>query len=245
MSRTLGWLAAFVMASAWASHPLITEDTDVLDRGQWELELHGERARDEEGGVRTRRSDPAAKIAYGITESTQLELELPYIREVTDSDVAKGRGDASASLKWRFYAKEGLSLVFKPDVLLPTGRDEIGLGAGRVHWAANLVGGYETGKLEFLAHLGYTDNRNRIGERRSLWHASTALLYSVSDKLRLVADYARDTEPDPATGSHTRELVLGATYAFAERVDVGLGVKKGLNDGADDRSLRMGVKLRF
>lgn len=243
--RRAGWLALLVAAPAWASHPLITEDTGVLDKGQWEVELHGERTREHEDGVRTRRSEFAAQLAYGIHEKAQLGVELPYLREATDGDVAEGRGDATVSLKWRFHEKDGLSLVFKPDVLLPIGRDEVGLGAGRVRWAANLVGGYDTGKLEFLAHLGYTDNRNRIGERRSLWHASAAVLYSITDKLRLLADYGRDSKPDPTAGLHGRELVVGAIYVLSERINLGLGLKTGLNDAADDQSVRMGVKLRF
>jgi hypothetical protein len=44
---------------------------------------------------------------------------------------------------------------------------------------------------------------------------------------------------------HGRELVVGATYALSEGINLGLGLKKGLNDAADDQSVRMGVKLRF
>jgi hypothetical protein len=148
------------------------------------------------------------KLGYGIAENADLEVEFPHVREVTDGDVAQGRGDASLSLKWRFREKDGLSLVVKPDLLLPTGRDELALGAGRVRWAANLAAAYEFGKFELLGHVGYTHNRNRIGERR-------------------------------------REFVVGATYAASERIDVGIGVKNGLNDAADDRALRVGVKLRW
>jgi hypothetical protein len=209
------------------------------------LELHGERARKHENGVGTRRSDAGAQLAYGVHQKAQLEVELPYVREVTEGETAEGRGDATVSLKWRFYEAGEFAVVFKPDLILPTGRDERGLGAGRLRWAANLAASYETGRLEFLAHIGYTDNRNRIGERRWLWHASTALLYSLTDRLRVVVDYGRDTAPDPTAGSHGRELVVGATYALTGRIDLGLGAKKGLNDAADDRSLRMGVKLRF
>ena len=161
----LALLTLVMSAHAYASHPLITENTNVLGQGVWELELHGECARDDQAGVRTRRSD--------------------------------------------------------------------------------LAGAYQAGKLEFLAHLAYTDNRNRIGERRSLWHASAAVLYSLTEKLRLLADYGRDSHPDPAAGSHGREFVVGATYALSERIDLGIGLKKGLNDAADDRALRAGVKLRW
>jgi hypothetical protein len=243
--RRTAWLALLVSAPAWASHPLISEDTGVLGKGTWEFELHGERARDKEAGVTTRRSDAAIKLGYGIAENADLEAELPYVREVTDGEVARGRGDASLSVKWRFYEKEGFSLVFKPDLLLPTGRDELGLGAGRVRWAANLAAAYEWGRFEVLGHLGYTHNRNRVGERRSLWHASSALLYALTEKLRLLVDYGRDSSPDPTGAAQPRELVVGTTYAISERIDLGLGIKNGLSDAADDKSLRAGIKIRW
>jgi predicted porin len=241
----LALLTLVMSAHAYASHPFITEDTGVLDKGGWEFELHGERARDDQAGVTMRRSDVAAKLAYGIAESAHLEFEFPYVREVTGGEVAQGRGDATLSLKWRFHDKDGFSLALKPDLLLPTGRDELGLGAGRVRWAANLAGAYEAGKVELRAHIGYTDNRNRIGERRSLWHASAAALYSLTEKLRLIADYGKDSQPDPTAASHPRQFVVGATYALSGRIDLGFGLKSGVNDAADDRALRAGIKLRW
>ena len=241
MRTAPAWLAMLVAAPALASHPLISEDTGVLERGEWEFELHGERARDSD----LRRSDVAVKLGYGFTDKATLEVELPYVREEVDGETVKGRGDASLAVKWRFYEKDGMSLAFKPDLLLPTGRDEEGLGAGKLRWAANLAAGYETGEFEFRLHVGYTDNRNTLGERRSLWHASAAMLYEIAKGLKLAADYGRDSQPDPTAGTHGRELVLGAIYELTPSVELGLGVKKALNDSADDRSLRAGIKLRW
>jgi hypothetical protein len=188
--RRAGWLALLLAAPAWASHPLISEDTDVLDKREWELELHGERVRDEEGGVRTRRTDV-----------------VPYLREVTYGDVASGRGDGNVAVKWRFYEKDRLSLVFKPDLLLPTGRDEAGLGAERTRWAANLVGGYETGKLEVLAHVGYTDNRNRIG----------AAARSGTHPQRRCTRSPRSSASSPTTGATSSRTPRSGREERAER----------------------------
>jgi Putative MetA-pathway of phenol degradation len=243
--RRTAWLAFWLSVPAWASHPLLTEDTGVLGKGSFEFELHGERARDRKAGITLRRSDAVAKLGYGVAEELDVEIELPYVREATNGEVAQGRGDASLALKWRFHDKEGFSLAFKPDLLLPTGRDELGLGAGRVRWAANLAAAYEWGKFELLGHLGYTHNRNRIGERTSLWHASSAILYSLTQKLRLLADFGRDSSPDPTGGAQSRELVVGAIYAASERIDIGAGVKRGLSEAAHDHSLRAGIKIRW
>jgi hypothetical protein len=238
------WLLACAVTPAWASHPLLTEDTDVLDPGQWELELHGERARDRESGVTTHATEIVAKAARGMAKGVQLEMELPYLREKTDGEVAEGRGDALVSLKWRFYQKDRLSLAFKPDLILPIGDDEHGLGAGRTGWAANLTAGYQLGRVELLAHLGYTRNRNRIAEREDLRHVSAALRWAATEKLKLIADLARETVREPGRTA-ARELVYGATYALANNIDLGIGVKEGLNDAADDQAVRVGVKLRF
>ena len=245
MKRALVLLAAALSSPAWADHPMLTEDTNVLDKGQWELELHGERARDRENGVTTRASELTAKLARGIAEKLEAEIELPYLREVTDGDVVAGRGDASASLKWRFYERGGLSMAFKPTLLFPTGRDELGLGAGKSRWAAALAAAYASGKLEWLGHVGYTDNRNRVGERRELWHVSAALRYAAADSLKLVLDVGQDTNPDPAASTPSRDLVYGVLYELRENVELGLGLKHGLNDEADDRALRAGIKIRW
>lgn len=209
--------AGLVLAShAWASHPLITEDTGVLDKGGWQLELHGERSRDQD----TRTTDGSAVLAYGFAQSAEVQLE-------------EGGGDASLSVKWRFHEKDKLSLVLKPE-----------LHEGR-RWGASFVAGYEAGRFELLGHLGYLRNRNGIGERESLWHASAAVLFAATEQLKLVLDLGRDSNPDPASRTSLREIVYGLMYGMTPDVDLGLGLKRGLSDPADDRALLAGLKFRW
>lgn len=238
-------LVAFALLStafsAHASHPLLTEDTGVLGRGVHELELHGERSR--AAGVRA--AEVVAKFGYGLADTLDVDVELPYVRTTAGGSATRGRGDAGLGAKWRFFENDAFSMALKSELLLPTGRDELGLGAGRARWGVKLAAAYELGRLELLAHLGYLHNRNTLGERRSLAHQSIALLYAATWKLRLVADLARDTDPGSASGAHAREAMYGAIYAVSESVDLGLGVRKGLNDAAADRGVRGGIKLRW
>jgi len=133
--KRLAACAGLVLASqAWASHPLITEDMGVLDKGGWQLELHGE--------------------------------------------------------KWR-------------------------------------------------------DQDTRVGERESLWHASAAVLFAATGKLKLVLDLGRDTNPDPASHTAIRENVYGLIYGITGDIDLGLGLKKGLSDPANDQALLAGLKFRW
>ena len=219
------FLALLLVASpAWADHPLITEDTGVLGKGGRQLELHGERIR--EGGERA--TEVAGVLSYGVHEKADLQLALPYNKEWQNAEVA---------LKWRFFERDKLALALKPEVVLPT-------NSGRVGWGTALAAGYELGRFELLGHLGYARNSDE-SERRSLWHASVAVLWAATEKLKLVLDLGRDSNRDPHDDSPVRELVYGLTYAASKDIDLGFGVKKGLSDAADDRALRAGIKLRW
>ena len=124
-SRVL--LFALAIPAAQANHPLITEDTGVLGAGLWQLELHGERSRDRQTASTVRGTRTSAVIACGVHKRADLQLELPYSREITDGAAGRssvqGAGDLEVALKWRFLEHEGLSLIFKPVATLPTGRD--------------------------------------------------------------------------------------------------------------------------
>lgn len=206
------------MANANADHPLITEDTDVLGRGRSQVQLHGERARDD--GARA--SEAAVVLGHGLTPQADFQVEMPL-----------SGGDASVALKWRFFERQSVSLVLKPDI------DERG------RWGAHFVAGFALGRVELLGHVGYLRNRDSPGERRSLWHASLAALYEVTENLKLALDMARDTNPDPGSHASIRELVVGMLYALSADADLGLGLKKGLSDAADDRALLAGLKYRW
>ena len=244
----MNWLALgalLVSMRAWASHPLLTDDTKVLGKGVAEFELHGESARRDGSQGVERPAHVLAKLGYGATETVDVEAELPYVREVADGMVTTGRADAAVALKWRFYGGEkGLSFAVKPGVLLPTGRDELGLGAGSARWGTSLIAAYELAKIELLGHVAYVDNRNDIGERVELWHLSAALRWAASDRLKLVVDLARESSTDPAE-CPANEVVYGFTFALRPDVDLGIGLKYGLNESADDRGVRAGIKLRW
>src|SRR5687768_8564108 len=175
--RRAGWLLALVAVPAWASHPLISEDTGTLGKGKWELELHGEHAHDREVDVTTHSTVGILKLGRGVAENLDVEIELRYQRESSEDTVIKGAGDASLAAKWRFYDSGALSLVLKPELVLPTGREDVGLGAGQTRWGVIVAAAYEMARMEFIANLGYLHNRNDLGERESLSAQSIALRF--------------------------------------------------------------------
>jgi hypothetical protein len=224
-----------------ANHPLITEDTETVGRGRWELELHGERSRDRENGTTSRAAETSVTLHYGIGKDVEVEVELPYVKD----ESARGRGDMELELKWNFLEHDGLALTLKPRLTLPTGREDPGLGTGRAGFGLGLIVAREVGVVELIGEAGYLRNRNRLGERVALWHLSTAFLWAATERLRLFVDFSRDTNPDPAGVSAIREWVYGFMYDVSSAIDFGLGVKNGLSEAADDRALLAGLRLRW
>jgi len=223
--------------AAHADHPLITEDTRVLGTGRWQLEAHGQRAEDRN----VVQKHASATLARGLTDRLDLQLDLPWGELGHESGIE----DLSLAAKWRFYERGGSSAVFKPELTLPTGREAAGLGAGRSGWKAGVAAAQEWRSFELIAHARYTANHNRVGEREALRHASLALLWSATHRLRLLLDYGRDTSRDPGEREPARSLVYGALYALSDDADLGLGYEQGRSAPAEARVLRAGVKLRW
>lgn len=219
--------------AAHAAHPLITEDTGTQGRGRWQLELNGERTRD--GAARA--TQTAAVLSYGFVDSADLQVGIPYVRH-------EGKGDAAVDVKWRFWESGALSLGLKPGITLPTGRDERGLGAGRVTWGSLFILSYEPERWAFHSHAGYRHNRNTLGQRESLKHLSGAVLFKATERLRLLIDVSRDTDPDPASDTTLRQHVVGFIYSLTRDFDIDAGIRRG-NEPAIDRALLFGLTLRW
>lgn len=231
-------------AELHAAHPLITEDTGTQGEGRWQLEANAESTRGERTGARVRGFQPAATLSYGFAENADLQLTQPWRREETAGMVTKGPLDSAIDVKWRFFQKGALSAALKPGLTLATGDDSEGLGAGRSGWGTLLILSYQPGALAAHAHAGYRRNRNRLGERESLTHFSAAVTCEVG-KLKLVADLARNTNPDPAATDDERYLVLGAIWAARPDFDLDFGIKLGHDSAVLERALLFGAAWRW
>jgi hypothetical protein len=235
--RSAAVAAAILFASgAYGAHPLTTEDTGVQGRGKWQLELNGERNRD--GTVRG--AQAAGLLSYGIAESADLQAGVNW----QDVGPEQGAGDAVAAVKWRFWEREPWSLGVRAGVTLPTGDEERGLGNGRATWAGLLTGQYEGERWIFLSHLGYRRNRNDVGDRESIREISGAVLYKATERLKLLVDATRTTNPDPASEQAMRQMVVGFIWSLTRDIDLDAGIRRG-NDPAIDKAVMAGVTLRW
>ena len=262
---TLFLLAA--PASSWAAHPYITDDTGTQGTGKWQLELMAERDRN------ARTADPGGGavhqvrkvtlfnpvLTYGVLDTLDVAFGLNHLHQRTTEDgavgqAADGTGDSTLELKWRFYEAEGLSLALKPGLVLPTGDENRGLGAGKLSWGVNFILTQEAKPWTFLANVAYSRVHYKLppdadANHKHLWRASAGLGYNLRDNVRLVGvagvrtNGAKDDPFLPGRNGHF--AMLGLIYSPSDKMDFDVGIRKRLNHAEFDTAILVGMTVRW
>jgi len=254
-------------ALGWAAHPFITDDTGTQGAGNWQLELMAQRDRhsalaDAGGGPVQQRSRSTLfnpVLTYGVSETVDLALGLNLLRNRTSengvvAEDVRGKGDSTLELKWRFYDGDGVSLALKPGLSMPTGNEDKGLGTGRASWSVNLIGMVEPKPWAVFGNVAYGRPRYKLAQdaadnRSSLWRVSVGATLDVGGNVRLAGEAgARTNEArnDPfLPGRHARFAMLGAIYSPTDKIDLDIGVRKGLNHAETDTVLLLGATFRW
>ena len=110
-------------------------------------------------------------------------------------------------------------------------------------WGTLFILSYEPGPLALHAHAGFRRNRNEIGERESVRQFAGAATYRLGD-LRLIADFARGTNPVPGGGT-VRTMTLGAIWAVTRDFDLDAGWRTGHGGAALDDVFLLGATWRW
>ena len=157
LRSSLAVLCALGSVSAYALQPLNTDDTGTQGAGGNQLELSVDSTRLRESGQfgrsgRDRTTETAVTYTRGITETLDVSLGVPYLRNrpgLKDPGTGEhdkstsGMGNTSISAKWRFFDNEasGTSLAIAPEILIPvsSSRQKDDLGAGRVSGGVALL----------------------------------------------------------------------------------------------------------
>ncbi len=256
---TIGLTAALMTSgTAFAAHPLITDDTGTQGKGKAQLEFIGEYGVDKEEGVTERGYEvPTVPfLSYGLSDTMDLVFGLPYSSvKIEDegagtTDTVRGVTDASIELKARFYEKTGLSLAVKPGVRLPTGDEEKGLGNGKVSYSTFFITTKEAEPWAFHFNVGYIRNEYKLetdkeANRKDIWHISLASQVQVAKGLNLVANIGMERNPDKTTDTHPAFILGGLVYSVGENIDLDFGVKGGLNKTETDMTVLAGITWRL
>lgn len=245
-------LGAALLAAAGpahAAHPLITDDTGTQGAGRWQLEASTDhsRARERAAGLTAWQREFNATLTHGLTDDLDAAVSLPWQRaSATDEPGARGMGDAALLAKWRFHENEaqGWSLALRPELSLPSGNSDKGLGNGRAGAALTLISSIERGPWTWLVNAGLTWNHNRLGERSGLWAVSTAVLWAATPQLSLVADIGASRAADRESRTD-RFGLLGAIWHVGEDVDASLGWRRSFGASPVVHTLGAGLTLRW
>ena len=250
----------------WAAHPFVTDDAGTQGAGNWQLELmaqQGRNSRIADAGagpmeVRSRVTAFNPVLTYGLLDALDIALGGNYLsqRDSQDGTTVKssGAGDSTLELKWRFYDEDGFSMALKPGLSLPTGDENKGLGSGKTSWAMNFIAAYEAKPWSFMGNVAYARTRFKLPQdaadnRSDLWRFSAGAAYSMSEQLRLTGELgARTNEAsaDPFLPGRTAQFaMLGAIYSPTEKIDLDIGLRKGLNRAETDTVFLIGAAFRW
>jgi hypothetical protein len=247
----------------WAAHPFITDDAGTQGAGNWQLELMAQRNRHEATAAGIQQSSRATLfnpvLTYGLFETVDVALGLNYLRNrVSENGVAvddaSGLSDTTLELKWRFYDADNLSFAVKPGISLPTGDENRGLGLGKTSWGINLIADYDVKPWAWFANLAYFRPRFARADaaaesREHLWRVSAGTTYAVRENVWLAGELGvrtNEARNDPLLpGKHAHYAMLGLIYSPAEKIDLDIGLRKGLNRAETDTVFLVGATFRW
>lgn len=247
------WGAVFLVlvffGIGFAAHPLITDDAGTQGRGKLQIELNYEFDHEDADGVEENLHDISTTISYGIIDTLDLVVGLPYQSITTKEGGVKateaGISDMTLELKWRFFEWEGLSLALKPGLSIPVGDEKRGLGAGKAGGSAHFIATQEIGPWAFHFNAGYGRNETTVDEETDIWHVSLASEVEACKWLKVVANMGAERNTDREDDTPAAFILGGLIFPVTENLDLDIGVKTGLTDPESDYGLLAGMALRF
>ncbi|NTW69622.1 MAG: transporter [Chlorobiaceae bacterium] len=258
LKYTAAFLALFLFsANAFATHPLITDDTALQGKGKFQIEMNSGFSTDKTVtaglSVEERGAEGGAALSYGVTDKIDLVLGLSHhwhrIKEGGVNTLNEsGIGDMKVEFKCLCFESEesGMSIALKPALSVPTGNERKGLGSGALSGGVTVIATHQSRLGALHGNLGYSRNEtDDDNTRNNIWHASVATEINVMGDLRAVLNTGIETNEEKGSATHPAFLLGGVIYAVSENLDLDLGLKCALNKAETDRTFLVGLASRF
>jgi hypothetical protein len=235
----------FIVFSANAAHPLISEDNGTQGIGGNQIEINSDFASKSNVDTNT----AAFTYTYGISDAVDILFNIPYTWANT-SGQSTGLNDGSVGLKWRLFENQGVSFGVKPELIVASANENKGLGNGKNSYAYTLMLAYDLKPVTFLVNFGKTYNHfsRQIDfdeKRSSITRTSFAILAQLNEGITLVADFGIADSQDRAQLKKPRFAIVGAIFSISDNFEFDVGYKKGLNSAEIDRQIGFGITWRF
>jgi hypothetical protein len=220
------------VGTAFATQPLTTDSATTQGLKNAQVEVGFSYGEKDDLNV----TEIPLTFTYGIANTIDLEASIPYARwEVNDFDEA-GFSDLKIALKYNFYSGWA-KLAIKPEVSIPTGDEDKGLGAGEFNYGTTFIATKQINDFTLHANVSYKKVDNDINvDTNDIWTGLIAAEYAIDEKLTAVAEVGLADYQD--------NLILtgGLVYNLAKGlyVDVAVGQTPNL-----DWKAQTGLTWRF
>ncbi|MCF7972700.1 MAG: transporter [Phycisphaerae bacterium] len=197
------------------------------------------------------------KLAYGLSEGIQANLNVPYGHIKTQGTFAGGApsqlnrydfGDVTAGLSLRLMDQDHNnwlpSLAATLTAVLPTSDKDAGIGKDAYGWKAGLAASKAVDDFFWHGNVayGHLDNTREFGQLNSLgqaveadedvWSCGLALVYSPTREYDLICETYAEFENESRIGETEDRmswyLTPGAKVHMSETTDLGFSVPVGL-----------------
>lgn len=230
---------------AFAGHPLVSEDTGLLGPEAVQLELSTDYLRSRDPGE----SLKVGTVAFTLGVSDRADFFVSLSSTWDAQSGQEGISDTEIGSKILLLSGERVAVALKPQLSLPSGSEEKGLGNGKTSFALTLVGSYKLARHEVHLNFGFDRNRFKLASdaednRRTIRRTSIAIISELDEKTRLLLDFGIADHSRKSDAGHPAFNVIGLSREVYDDVEFSVGIKLPLNASERDRQFGFGLTLR-
>ncbi len=257
MKRTIIAIICFVSVSCLnviAGRPLVIDDADPVDAGQYELELGASSVRlpdckhwDFPIGL-TYGLMPAVEIGIGFGGQYETRTEFLHDSGLQSTCKESGLGDLVIGAKWQCYKETKMipRMAIVPSVKLPTADTDKGLGSGKTDFDLTWVASKTLSeRMAVHVNVGYCFiGQPEEEEAGDIMHYGVASDYQIADSWQLVAEIFAENEL--LHGSNTAiQYNAGCRWSLVDNLTFDLAGGSVIKGDAPDLTVSAGLTLAF
>ena len=233
---------ALAAPSAFAAHPLQTEDTGTQGAGNVEIENGLARARFDSTTLTT--YQPQVSVGLAPTVDAIVQPSVVWLHAPSQPAVS-GAGDTNLDAKWRFWGSDPWSLAIRAGLQAPTSQKGLGLPHGQWAEHALLVATWDDAPTTVHANLGLTREPRAPGTRATVAHLSAAVMQALNERVILTVDGEFDQDPDPHRRAWPGSVLAGAIWTARPGLDLDVGYQRSVDARPVNRQWMAGLTYRF
>jgi len=187
---------------------------------------------------------PKVELATAITSRLDFAVEVPYKTiEQDHADTESGIGDMDIKSKWNFYRSGPLALAMEPELSLPTGDADRGLGNDDAGIKLPLILGYSTQAWDFGSELGY---QHVFHQHEDSGYWGFLALRSLTPTLKMGAEIVAESS-DAKLRQIDTLANIGLKWKLPERFELQALVGRTLHseDGDITRQYKLALEKKF